>query len=454
MRRIWAVARRDFIAVVKTKGFLLSLFLTPLFLGGLLLLPLLANPGGLSKKTKKIEVVDPTGQFGPVLKKVFETLRKKEAANFEIVATTHKAKDSKTWFKKSKQLLEKGDRFALIWLGEKTLQLQAPSKVIPSSRPAATSKPNHASKLGPPSKGQTDLSRILQIRAKNVNFIKVAKLKRTIEQTLTHLRLAQLGPVSLQVMMIQASSKKLVQMRNPEGKIIGKSQFMKRFMTGLIFIMLLYMTIQIIGGNLVNSVIEEKSSRIMEVLLSSITPGQLMFGKVLGLGAAGLVMVTFFASTSFLGASVSKFSLQVGNLVMFVVYYALAFFLYSFLLAGIGSICTTEKEAQQMMAPVMLLLIIPAVMNTQILQNPEGVLAVTLSLVPFTAPGAMLSRMSTMTVPSYQIALSIGIMFVSALFILWGSIQVFRIGVLMYGKKPSVREVLKWIKPGSSSRPG
>lgn len=424
MRRIWVIAKRDYLAVVRTRGFLLSLIFTPILMAGLIFLPIGVQKLVNRKQELHLEIVDQTGMITPHL---FQTLqqivKRNQKVSYKLHINNKAPKSAQVFFKTYQPLLKKKRRFALVWFDKNTLTPPAPDP----------------KKKRPP---------LVQIRVKSKDFIKASMLKRTISSVITRIRLLRLGAVAKEVMQIRRDSQSLVEISGTEGERLKVEAFLKRFMTGIIFIVLLFMTIQLTGHNLVTSVIEEKSSRIMEVLLSSITPTQLMVGKVLGLGAAGLTMVSVFACVGYIGSMNANIPIQLENLLMFVVYYILAFALYSFLLAGIGSICTTEKEAQQLMAPVMMTLILPAIVNMAITENPDGTLAIVLSMFPFTAPGAMLSRMGATSVPLLQVLLSIGLMLLASLMMMWISVQVFRIGVLMYGKRPSIKEIIRWVRAG------
>jgi ABC-2 type transport system permease protein len=194
-------------------------------------------------------------------------------------------------------------------------------------------------------------------------------------------------------------------------------------------------------------VIGEKNSKIMEVLLSSVTPRQLMTGKILGLGGAGLTVITLWSIVGYWAARFRHFDVaSLPNLGFFVIFFLLGYAFYGTLMSAVGSVCNSEKEAQQMLAPIMLLLVIPLVVWFYIAQRPEGTMARTLSMIPFTIPTVMMLRIGLQTPPGGEIAISIGVMLVSIPIVMWASVRVFRTGILMYGKKPRLREIIRWIR--------
>lgn len=233
-----------------------------------------------------------------------------------------------------------------------------------------------------------------------------------------------------------------------------KSEFERTFITSFIFIMILYMTIYLWGLNVQRSIIEEKSSRVIEVLLSSLKPFDIMAGKIIGVGAVGLTQyaiwavcgigMTFYALSSGQFAQYVSFSPVI--LMFFVLFYLLGYLFYSTIFAGIGAVCNSDQEAQQLQTPLTMCLAFTIVVPIVVVQNPDGMFATVLSMVPFFAPILMFMRINILMPPIWQIALSVGILlgsiFVSGVL----AAKVFRIGILMYGKRPDVREIVKWMR--------
>jgi ABC-2 type transport system permease protein len=227
-------------------------------------------------------------------------------------------------------------------------------------------------------------------------------------------------------------------------------------MSSYLFIMMLYMTILMWGVAVQRSIIEEKNNRVIEVLLSSLKPQDLMFGKIFGIGAVGL---TQYAIWGLFGTLMTLYGLTMGGPVaevvsnlsfstlgFFILYYLLGFLFYSTLFAGIGSVCNTDQEAQQMQTPVVLCLVFTILIPMMVIQRPDSLFATVVSLIPVFTPIVMFMRINVLMPPLWQIALSVIIMIVSIRITGGLAARIFRTGILMYGKKPDAREILKWLK--------
>jgi ABC-2 type transport system permease protein len=214
------------------------------------------------------------------------------------------------------------------------------------------------------------------------------------------------------------------------------------------------------------SVIEEKTSRIMEVLASSLTPFQMLLGKVIGVGLVGLTQMTIWGGSVFLVGSnkeriagvfgVSADAMQSfpiptmapDLLAIFLVYFTLGFLLYGALYASIGSMVNTVQEAQQSAVFVTLVIMIGFFSVFALIKDPSGPMGVTMSFIPFFAPFVMPVRWSLASVPPTHLALSLALMVIGLLACVWLAGRIYRTGILMYGKKPTFRELFHWIRVG------
>ena len=247
-----------------------------------------------------------------------------------------------------------------------------------------------------------------------------------------------------------------VEPQSPLGKDAPNPQIL--FFATLGMVMVLYMTVLLYGINVMRSILEEKTSRIMEVMLSTASAKQMMAGKILGVGAVGLTQVAIWVGTALVfsgGALVAnaaqiKGVLSVKMLVFFAVYFLLGYILYSTLCAAVGSMVNSEQEAQQLQFLVMMPMILSVIMIMQIFQHPNSQMAFWGSLFPFTAPLVMFTRIAMQTGSlwdiGWQIALSIGLMVATIYGMIWLCGRIYRVGILMYGKKPNLPEIMKWIK--------
>ncbi len=226
-----------------------------------------------------------------------------------------------------------------------------------------------------------------------------------------------------------------------------ESNFLTTFFTAYAFIMLLMLMVMMSGGLLIRSLVEEKSNRIMEVLLSSSSSDQLLAGKIIGLGMLGLfqIFVWGIVAVAMLGGNFLQPEMfqNFGYLLLF---FLLGYMLYTAIFVGIGSSVTTEQEAQQITSIVSILLVMPVIFATQIIQNPNTLFVKVLSYFPLTSASIMLLRMNVQKPELWEILLVIAILLVSIYIVVKISAKIFRIGVLSYGKRPSMKELMQWIK--------
>ena len=227
------------------------------------------------------------------------------------------------------------------------------------------------------------------------------------------------------------------------------------FFGAYVLFILMYMVIMLYSMNTARSIIEEKSSRIFEVLLSTIRADELLAGKILGVGAVGMTQTgiwmaaagglgVYFAGSLANSGGHSIVSLR--QVVFFLLYFLFAFLLYSSLAAGLGAITNSEQELQQLNLFLVMPLAFCMLVVIMVIKSPDSTMSRVVSLIPFCSPLLMNLRISIGSPRPWEIALSFVLMSVTILAILWVSSRVYRIGILMYGKKPNVREILRWVK--------
>ncbi len=218
------------------------------------------------------------------------------------------------------------------------------------------------------------------------------------------------------------------------------------FIMAIALIMIIYLMVIMYGSHTLTAVIEEKSSRMVEVLLASISPGDLMLGKVMGIGLAGLTQFAIWSGTllfmSQRGVSIGEFSLDTAFLtpvilINFIAFFLLGFFLYATLYAGIGAMCNTVQDSQQFHTPLLMGLVLPMMMRSLVLRSPDSTVSVVLSLVPLFSPVLMFMRVCVETPPMWQIALSWVLMLGSIWLAARMAGKLFRMGILMYGASPT-----------------
>ncbi len=219
--------------------------------------------------------------------------------------------------------------------------------------------------------------------------------------------------------------------------------------------LVIYMMIIMYGVAIMNGVLEEKNNKVVEVILSAARPFELMMGKIAGIAAVGLLQyVIWFALGSglYLSNPMNLQSFSEGlavkplQLALLVLYFLLGFIFYSSLYAAVGATCTTQQETQQWQMPITFGLVIPFVLMMPTLQTPNASWVVFLSLFPVTSPITMLLRTGAVEVPYWQLGASLALLALGTVGVAWAAAKVYRVGILMTGKRPSIPEVLRWIR--------
>jgi ABC-2 type transport system permease protein len=287
------------------------------------------------------------------------------------------------------------------------------------------------------------------------DYTTISRLKYALNHGLLQERLAGKGIGSAETdALLKSVSIETLQV-DKNGKS-SKSNRMAAFSKTMIMAFLLTMPILLYGMDMARSVIEEKSSRIFEVMLSISRPDELLTGKLIGVGAVGLTQIAIWVAAAVLitgsalaapllsGDFALHFSWAEG--IFFPLYFVLGFFLYSALFSGLAATCETAQELQMYMP----LAVIPVWVSFGILpfliSDPGSVWAVAASLFPFTAPFVMIPRMGLEMPPVWQFAASIGLLLVTIWATLWFSSRLYRVGILMYGKRATLPELLRWLR--------
>ena len=299
-------------------------------------------------------------------------------------------------------------------------------------------------------------------------------IERQLEQLIEHEKLKLLG-IDLQILEDASTEINITTKIISEDGNTSNSQAEASMGIGFISGILIYMFIFMYGTMVMRGVIEEKTSRIVEVIISSVKPFQLMMGKILGVALVGLtqfvlwILLTIIISTvaelAFLDANVmatemnssdqSVILAQVAELtgginlvqifLAFIFYFLAGYLMYSALFAAVGSAVDAEADTQQFVLPITIPLILSFVLITPIMENPDGTLAFWMSMIPFTSPVIMMVRLP-FGVANWELALSIGILIASFIATTWLAGRIYRTGILMYGKKATYKEIWKWLK--------
>ena len=303
------------------------------------------------------------------------------------------------------------------------------------------------------------------------------RLERRVEEAVEAERLARSDVAPDVLARLNADVPQRTVKLTEEGEEAGNTGFFIALGFGMGF--LIFMMMIVYGGVVMQGVIEEKSSRVVEVIVSSVRPYQLMMGKVLGIGAMGLTQVLawgllIFAVSFFAGGLIALFidpsqlpealpqnastaqileaqgialpSISPWLFVWFAVYFLLGYLLFASIFAGVGAIVESQQESQSFTLPIMLPIIVAMYTLMPQIESPHSALAVTMSLFPLTSPISMLVRMAVVDVPFWQILLSVALLAATFLGTVWMTSRIYRVGILMYGKKASWKDLVKWVR--------
>lgn len=416
MDKMLKIIKREFRTRVLTRGFLIGTVLGPLFLLGIMFGPaFLMNIS--EDKPLQIEVVDESGiLFNDLVKAFDDTLSNGELRYILIPVEPKIYNDNKEQFRRR---IEKGETNVVLIL---------PKNIIEG--------------------------REITYMSKSVSEMElIQSIRRRINEQVNQVRLRQAGfdPQKINE-LTQRVGIKTVKIVKGEEREKGLGQ---EWITSFVFLMFLYMTILLYGTGVMRGVLEEKTSRIIEVLLSSSNSFNLMMGKIFGVGSAGLVQYgiwilmgfgVFFIASASVPQVMSQVVISLDVFIFFVVFFVLGFFQFATLYAAVGAMCTTQEDAQALSTPVTILIIIPFIISFMVINDPTSQAARILSLIPFFTPMVMFLRITLITPPAIEIAAAIGINIIAILILAWISAKIYRVGILLYGKRPTLPEIVKWLR--------
>ena len=276
-------------------------------------------------------------------------------------------------------------------------------------------------------------------------------LTSTASRSIVDVRLRRLGhtPSDIHDLMRRPRAK-AIRISDDGGEVPDNE--VARQLIPMAFMMLLWIATFTSGNYLLTTTIEEKANKVMEVLLSAISPMQLLAGKILGQAGVSAVILCMYGSAAIAGlvAFAMMDLVPIEHLIFFAIFFIIAYFMVATIMAAVGSAVTELRDAQSLMGPVMIVLIIPMVLWPVLAEHPNGLIATITSLTPPLLPFIMILRVTASTEPvaMWQVVLSIVFGFGSVIAMVWMCARIFRIGVLMQGKPPSVVQLIRWIRQG------
>ncbi|WP_203256835.1 ABC transporter permease [Hyunsoonleella ulvae] len=437
MNHLPLIIKREYLSKVKNKSFIIMTILSPIIM--IAFISIVAYLSQLNKdKVRTISILDESGKVKDIFKSTDNT--------------TYNFLDDDMSLEDAKTLVTETSGYGLLHIKD-------------------------ASNIETLSKG------IKFYSEESPSISTIPNLENKIEK---HLTLINYKNVGIDVDEIEASKVKVdIFQENFAGETSSKTDSIIKLIFGGAAGYLLFMFIIIYGNMIMRSVIEEKTSRIIEVIVSSVKPVQLMLGKIIGTSLAGLTQFAIWLilgsifilvlslilgidisqfrtpqqdimdqlinqtgfNADFLEGIKSFFNLPLTNLIIaFILFFISGYLLYSSLYASIGAAVDNETDTQQFMLPILMPLILAVYIGIfTVIEDPHGTVSTVFSFIPFTSPVVMLMRIP-FGVPIWQQLLSLGLLIGTFIFTVWFAAKIYRVGILMYGKKPTYKELLKWIK--------
>jgi ABC-2 type transport system permease protein len=441
MDKFWVVAKREYLERVRSRWFVLMTLFVPVFITAIFLIPAWVTArSAAGTASRNIVILDATGtglgkRVADLLARDTSAARARNAAPAaqpqvrELTpAALPAAEDSAT-----REVMRPNGVVGYLVLDDSTLS-----------------------------------TRRIRYAGRNASsIVDIDRLKASVRQAFTAYTLQREGVKPETIALISNLSLNMSQTRIDERGKGGSGQ--AAIFLGVGIGVLLLMSIIFHGQNVLRGVLEEKSTRVAEVVISSIKPEMLLAGKVAGAGAVGLtqqvlwIAISAYLMTNFaplvlksagvpisgaggsaIGASLG--GLTVGLFVVIILYFLFGFIFYASLLAAAGSMVNTEQDAQQAAMPVMYLLIGSWLFVNSVIVNPTGTIARVLSWLPFSSPIIMPMRMGLSPVPWTSVAGSLAVCALGCVLAIWLAARIYRVGMLMYGKKPSLAEVARWVR--------
>ena len=412
MKKTLIIAKWEYIEKIRTKAFIISMFVTPAILLLFTLAPTWFNRNE-EESTKAYGIIDTSGIYFNQLRDNLQTVKLKDDQPKFIIINLFSKKDNLSEIKKAsdKDVLNNKLQGYLIILN-----------------------------------GGTDSVKI-NFRSKGAgSFDDIGKIEGIYNRIKNKIQLEQAGVDST---LINSVSKyvSINPIKIEENGKESKADFLTLFFSSFIFIMLLMMMVLSTGGMLVRSLLEEKSNRLIEILVSSCSKKELLAGKVIALSGLGFTQIFIWAVLGLVTAGAALIPMEAfDNILPILGFFILGYVFYVSIFVGVGSVASTEQEAQQITSYISIILILPTVFAISAIQNPGSTLIKILSYIPFTSASIMMLRLKIETIPTSEILSIVLIMLVSIYFTITISAKLFKIGILSYGKRPALKELIRWIR--------
>ena len=437
MKKIMAGLRREYLSAVRKKMFMFMTLFFPVIMAGLMFIPILMMTKALGGK--RVAVIDGTGRLASAFAKPLTPA---------VPGPRETLKG------------ERGDlpqTLEVEYVDARGTDVQATAKPYLSRLAAGKQKTGGLDAiLLVPANAFTDPKTTMTFYSRaSTDIMTQERLASVSNRAMQRQRLAERGITAeqLEAIMRQVPVEAVQLSRTGEQKKGGEMNFIFAFVLAALLIVPAF----VYGLEIMRGIVQEKNDRVVEVLISSMSPFELLTGKISGVALVGLTQVTvwllilagfaaFGAATAMVaGINILQF-LRPMIFVYFLAFFILGYLTYVCVYAVAGAACNTDKEAQQLMAPIQMVMMLPWFMMMPIITNPDSALAVGLSLAPVFGPVTMFARTVASEPPAWHIAASMGISVVTILVFFWATAKIFRVGILSYGKRATIPELWRWMK--------
>lgn len=432
LNNIWLITKREYLQSVRTKAFAIMTILTPAIMAAWVFVPSLLMTSGTGG-ARRLVIVTSKQAFGDAIK---DRLVQPEKPA-EVVPKGELKNDRKASF-----------------TSDFTYDVQVSTDVSDANRNALRHEIDSGAIDGflwVDDKALADHSMVYTAQKTN-NFVEMGKLRSAVRDALMKQELRSYGIKDTDLEhALKTFEVETVEWKNGKER---QSNEGVQFFSVFFLAMTMYMTVMLYGIGVMRAVLQEKTNRVMEVLMSTCTATELMAGKIVGVAAVGVTQILVWISMALIAGTASggfagvikQANYSLATAVYFAIFFLLGYLLYSAMSAALGAMVTTEQEAQQLQMFIMLPLIFSLMIIFRGMQTPNDPFIVAASMIPFCAPLVMYTRIVVQTPPFSQIMLSIALLIAGIAAMLWVCSRIYRIGVLMYGKKPTLPEIIKWIK--------
>lgn len=433
LSNVWLVIKREYLERVRQRSFIVLTVLLPAIVGGAFFIP--AKLSSMkSSKTQHLVVVTSDLKFGEIVR--------------QQLLPSAKADDEKASADKDDKDVDDDDK------SSNNYTIDVDSTPSEAERMALQNRVSSGDIDGYLwlSDDAVTARKVVYEGRESSGFLEKSWLSGQLDRAILLRELAQRGVSGDQADVLLKPVK--LEMVRLKGGHETRANDKGMFFAILIMVMLLYMAVIFYGVSVMRAVLEEKNSRVMEVLLSSATSTELMAGKLVGVGAVGLTQIGIWITMAAvyalpaLAASASAGEIHIAplTLVAFALFFLLGYLLYSSVYAAVGAVITSEQEGQQLQFIILLPLILAVFMMGPVMRAPDSPVAMWTSMVPFFSPILMYLRIAIQPPPAWQIALSLLLLVATIAGILVLCARIYRIGILMYGKRPTLPEIMKWLK--------